>query len=126
MEEFRLVQIVFCIEMFLIALIAMIPIVPVSNFDVGLGYMKIVQNDENFHSFPNVKDIFAKTENSQLFESIKKLWWSSGQKVDWKGWSSLRWEESWGHFLQMKDAEADPSYQQVKALYDIVLKKMGK
>lgn len=92
--------------------------------NLGLGYMKIVQNSEKVDSFPNVKDVFVQTKNSHLFQSIESVWWNDDKQLDWKGWSSMRWEETWGHFLHMEEAQADPSYLQVKSMYDTVIKRV--
>ena len=93
--------------------------------NLGLAYMNIVRNDEI--KFPSVKDLFKDTENSFLLENVRKdVWWDENDTKDWKAWASIRWQISWGHFLEMESAKNDPSYEKVKEIYNMVLKSMGK
>ena len=92
--------------------------------NLGLTYMNIVRNSAKV--FPTVNNIFKNTDNSFLLESIDDVWWNEKEHTDWKGWSSIRWERSWGHFLEMESAKNDQSFEQVKALYESVLGSIGR
>jgi hypothetical protein len=90
--------------------------------NLGLAYMNIVRANEK--TFPNVKNLFINTENSFLFESLRGVWWNKNEDKDWKGWASIRWEETWAHFLGMETAKTDQSFEQVKTLYNSVLQSV--
>lgn len=93
--------------------------------NLGLAYMNIVRNDEI--TFPSVKDLFKGTENSFLFENVKKeVWWDENNTKDWKAWASIRWQRSWGRFLEIPSAKDDQSYEKVKDIYDLVLDSIKK
>jgi len=92
--------------------------------NLGLAYMNIVRNSET--TFPTIRNLFNNTENSFIMESIDDAWWNKDPSIDWKQWSSSQWEKTWGHFLGMEKAKNDPSYEQVKAIYDQVLTSVGR
>lgn len=88
--------------------------------NLGLGYMSIVRNKEK--SIPAIGDIFQGSANSFLTESMINIWWDrKGDVNEWKAWSTTRWSDTWGLFLEMKGANQDPSYEGVKSMYDSVM-----
>ena len=88
--------------------------------NLGLGYMSIVRNKEN--SIPGMVDIFKGSENSFLADSLKDVWWDRvGDVNEWKSWSTRRWSDTWGSFLKIDKAKEDPSYRNVKSIYDSVM-----
>ena len=89
--------------------------------NLGLAYMTMVRSEEKV--FPKVSNLFQHTENSHLLDSISNIWWDEENKEEWKTWSSTRWEKMWGHFLKMDGAKTDPSYDQVKSIYETVLER---
>ncbi len=89
--------------------------------NLGLAYMNMVRNNEE--SFPDVTNLFEDTTNAFFIESLKEFWWSRGDRIDWKGWSSVQWKRVWGHFLDMDAARNDPSFEQIKSIYNSVLER---
>lgn len=89
--------------------------------NLGIAYLNMVRNKEML--LPKVENIFSETANEFLLKSVQSMWWNNGNKTkDWKSWSSLRWQQSWNHFLGMHTAKKDHSYEQVKNIFDTVLK----
>ena len=91
--------------------------------NLGLGYMKIVQN-KNLGSdclLPAFEDVFTEAVgNQQSFINPSEHWWSE-KDGDCKGWASSRWESNWHEFLTMDGAKLLPDYGQVQAIYNLVV-----
>ena len=88
--------------------------------NLGLGYMSIVRNKEN--RIPVIGDIFKGSTNSFLTASMTDIWWDQkGDVSAWKAWSTTRWRDTWGFFLKMSGANQDPSYKDVKSMYESVM-----
>lgn len=91
--------------------------------NLGLGYMKIVQN-KNLGSdclLPALEDVFTEAVgNQQSFIDLSEHWWSE-KDGDCKGWASSRWESNWYEFLSMDGAKALPDYGQIQAIYNLVV-----
>ncbi len=93
--------------------------------NLGLAYMNLVRSRET--KFPELENVFKHTANQFLIESVTdKIWWSTKNEdnMDWKSWSSMKWESSWGHYMKMDDAKKDPSFQQIKSIYETVLESV--
>ena len=91
--------------------------------NLGLGYMRIVQN-KNLGSdclLPALEDVFTEAAgNQQSFINLSEHWWSE-KHGDCKGWASSRWESNWHEFLTMDGAKLLPDYGQVQAIYNLVV-----
>ena len=96
--------------------------------NLGLAYMHIVRNQEQ-GGFPYVEDIFdvsyGNTTRGDSQKPHRHNWWT--KKTDnlddsWKGWATTRWQEEWGTFLKIESSRAEPGYDQVKSIYQSVMK----
>jgi hypothetical protein len=85
--------------------------------NLGLAYMNIVRSKED--KFPQVQDIFGSGNDQQ-----HNNWWSGEPFASdsWKAWATVRWKEEWGYFLDLESAKEEPGYEQVKAIYETVMK----
>eukprot|EP00957_Ditylum_brightwellii_P083561 6351812-Ditylum_brightwellii.AAC.1 len=75
-------------------------------------------------ALPYVEDIFSGKNNTDFISVMNDIWLSqklSSRENDWKSWASQRWQTSWKEFLDMDGAKEEPSYYQVKAIYDTVM-----
>mmetsp|Transcript_39037 Transcript_39037/g.57329 ORF Transcript_39037/g.57329 Transcript_39037/m.57329 type:complete len:789 (-) Transcript_39037:593-2959(-) len=96
---------------------------PALKKNVGLAYMHMVRNKEKM-ALPYVEDIFSGKNNTDFISVMNDIWLSqklSSRENDWKSWASQRWQTSWKEFLDMDGAKEEPSYYQVKAIYDTVM-----
>ena len=93
--------------------------------NLGLGYMKIVQNKNLGSSdclLPKFEDVFTEAAGSQQsFFNLSEHWWNDDDGGDCKSWASSRWESNWKKFLSMNEAKALPDYGQVQTIYNLVV-----
>jgi len=101
--------------------------------NLGLAYMNIVRSKE-YVRFPFVKDIFDVRDNATQIEedgsnigggkNHRHNWWTKdlqNENGKWKEWATIRWREEWEAFLGLESSKADPSYSQIKNIYDAVM-----
>ena len=91
--------------------------------NLGISYMHLVRNKERGGEkyLQSILRQYNGTFISMRDNGKEKTWWHG--QVDWKTWASQRWSYAWGHFLDMKGAESDTSYEHVKSIYETVMKK---
>lgn len=90
--------------------------------NLGLSYMHMVRNKETNGEF-YLREVQHSFHQPLLFTNVDELahvWWQGNE--DWKSWASNRWASVWGHFLQMEGAKSDPAYEQVRSIYETVMK----
>jgi hypothetical protein len=93
--------------------------------NLGLGYMYMVRS--KVHEFPSDIAIpFISIVDDGSLSRFNKIWYDKSVEADWKTWASLHWKYYWGSFLNHTDSKSDPSYNQVKSIYDAVLNTAGK
>ena len=102
-------------------------IAPSLKKNLGLAYLHMVRNNERGFEYylPKTEDIFSGVGEKAFMTPLKDVWWGlNGEqeagKGDWKTWATQRWSETWGEFLSMKEAANDPSYKQIKSIFDTV------
>lgn len=87
--------------------------------NLGLGYLWVVKNREDNLSL-DIDDILPENLLSLMDSRLDDVWWN-GEGEDVKSWASSRWAISWEKFLSMKESKNDPSFEQVKSMYESVL-----
>jgi hypothetical protein len=85
--------------------------------NLGLGYLHLVKSKET--NIPILSDLLDPNATSFLGVDMQ-VWWD-GDSKNWKTWASNRWQIAWSHYLGMKDAKSDESFEAVKSLYDAVM-----
>ncbi len=90
--------------------------------NLGISYMHLVRNKERGGKYylQSILREFNDTFISMGEDDKNKIWWHG--QIDWKTWASERWSYAWGKFLDMKGAESDASYEQVKSIYETIMK----
>ena len=91
--------------------------------NLGIACMHMVRNKERGNEFlPPIDDVFAEV-GWNITQVLANKWWFENKGRDWKSWASSRWSETWAESLSMSGAENDPSYLQVKRIYESVMNK---
>jgi hypothetical protein len=92
--------------------------------NLGLGYMYMVRS--KVREFPSDIAIpFISIVDDGILVRFHKIWYDTSVEADWKTWASLHWKYYWGSFLNHTDSKSDPSYNQVKSIYEAVLNTSG-
>lgn len=88
--------------------------------NLGIGYMYMVRSKLN--EFPSDLDLpFKSILGEGNLTHFHEIWYDASDDMDWKTWASLRWKFYWGNFLNHSDSKSDPSYNQVKTIYETVM-----
>lgn len=88
--------------------------------NLGLGYMYMVRS--KISEFPSDFDLpFKSIVDDENLMRFHGSWYDASGDVHWKTWASIRWKYYWESFLNHSDSKSDPSYNQVKTIYESVL-----
>jgi len=97
--------------------------------NLGIAYLHMVRNKES-HGLdhpPLLRNVFGKSfvREEKMTPPLwrKNIKWTIDE--NWKTWASSKWNSSWKDFLSMEGADKDPSYKQVKQIYDQVMASVG-
>ena len=91
--------------------------------NLGLAYLHIVRTSNSKFISDDVSNSFTalKVGNIDMSEVLSGTWIDRANNInDVKSWASSRWNLAWKQFLSMADAKSDPSFEQVKSIYEQV------
>ena len=91
--------------------------------NVGLAYLHLVRTPDSKFQTDHISNSFTslKVGNIDMSEVLSGNWIVRASNVDdVKTWASSRWNLAWKEFLLMEDAQSDPSFEQIKFIYDQV------
>lgn len=90
--------------------------------NLGLAYMNVVRSKES-GALPFVEDLFGigGAETPRDDDGPTSYWFANDDDVNWKEHATIRWREEWEAFLRLDSSKADPSYSQVKNIYEAVM-----